>query len=282
MRVRHVEQQRHGAGQWRHRSARKRRRSRIAPRPGSGTWPAATASNGQVRAPPRLWRSIMNKQTTAKRVRREVHARVRPLGPRAWPLCSAIAAAAALTSACGGDDDDAAARQAALVAQGQQIFRFDTFGDEAKWTDTLRMHEVIAQRGRSHHRAVGGPEGRRRSVAGRGGGRASRTAASTCTSPATTVALLKLDAVVGLKGTVETVNGQDTLTRRRRHLRAVPLDGRRLVRARHRQAARRLAQPRPEPRRDHRAVAGARRGRPRRSSTPGARASTTRASTSTA
>ncbi|HET9208024.1 MAG TPA: c-type cytochrome, partial [Burkholderiaceae bacterium] len=33
------------------------------------------------------------------------------------------------------------------------------------------------------------------------------------TDPATTVALLKLNAVVGLKGTVETVNGQDTLTR---------------------------------------------------------------------
>jgi mono/diheme cytochrome c family protein len=31
-------------------------------------------------------------------------------------------------------------------------------------------------------------------------------------SPATTIALLKLDAVVGLKGTVETVNGKDTLT----------------------------------------------------------------------
>ena len=32
------------------------------------------------------------------------------------------------------------------------------------------------------------------------------------TDPATTVALLKLNAVVGLKGTVETVNGKDTLT----------------------------------------------------------------------
>ena len=32
-------------------------------------------------------------------------------------------------------------------------------------------------------------------------------------SPATTVALLKLDAVVGLKGTVETVGGRDPLTR---------------------------------------------------------------------
>ena len=33
------------------------------------------------------------------------------------------------------------------------------------------------------------------------------------TSPATTVALLKLDAVVGVKGTVESVGGHDTLTR---------------------------------------------------------------------
>jgi len=33
------------------------------------------------------------------------------------------------------------------------------------------------------------------------------------TSPATTVALLKLDAVVGVKGTVESINGEDTLTR---------------------------------------------------------------------
>ena len=26
---------------------------------------------------------------------------------------------------------------------GQHIFRFDTFGDEQLWTDTLRMHEVL-------------------------------------------------------------------------------------------------------------------------------------------
>ena len=26
---------------------------------------------------------------------------------------------------------------------GREVFRFDTFGDEAQWTDTLRMHEVI-------------------------------------------------------------------------------------------------------------------------------------------
>ena len=26
---------------------------------------------------------------------------------------------------------------------GKSIFRFDTYGDETFWTDTLRMHEVI-------------------------------------------------------------------------------------------------------------------------------------------
>src|SRR5262245_44363586 len=30
-----------------------------------------------------------------------------------------------------------------LVRAGKDIFRFDTFGDEKWWTDTLRMHEVI-------------------------------------------------------------------------------------------------------------------------------------------
>src|SRR5687768_15227712 len=50
----------------------------------------------------------------------------------------------AIATACGGSDDEAStAEQAALAEQGKQIFRFDTFGDEAKWTDTLRMHEVI-------------------------------------------------------------------------------------------------------------------------------------------
>ena len=59
---------------------------------------------------------------------------------------------AASRGACGGSSTAVmvaatrirSAEQAALVAQGKQIFRFDTFGDEAQWTDTLRMHEVIS------------------------------------------------------------------------------------------------------------------------------------------
>src|SRR5437016_5878273 len=27
--------------------------------------------------------------------------------------------------------------------QGQRIFRYDTFGDEQKWTDQLRLHEIV-------------------------------------------------------------------------------------------------------------------------------------------
>ena len=32
----------------------------------------------------------------------------------------------------------------ALIAQGKTIFRSDTFGNEAFWTDTLHMNDVIA------------------------------------------------------------------------------------------------------------------------------------------
>ena len=31
----------------------------------------------------------------------------------------------------------------ALIAEGQRVFRFDTFGDEQQWTDVLRMHEAV-------------------------------------------------------------------------------------------------------------------------------------------
>ena len=59
-------------------------------------------------------------------------------------LAGTIGALVTLAASCGGSSDDSAAEQAALVEQGKQIFRFDTFGDEIKWTDTLRLHEVIS------------------------------------------------------------------------------------------------------------------------------------------
>jgi hypothetical protein len=92
-------------------------------------------------------------------------------------------------------------------ADGQQIFRFDTFGDEAFWGNTLRLHEALA----------GEKNG------GVGPGVSPKTALAVglkvdvdalpadlqqqikagkvnLDDPATTVALLRLNAVVGVKG----------------------------------------------------------------------------------
>ena len=56
-----------------------------------------------------------------------------------------VGVAALLTAACGGGTEVAenSTPDPAVVAEGKQIFRFDTFGDETQWTDTLRLHEVI-------------------------------------------------------------------------------------------------------------------------------------------
>ncbi|HEY9514625.1 MAG TPA: hypothetical protein VIQ74_03010 [Gemmatimonadaceae bacterium] len=100
----------------------------------------------------------------------------------------------------------------AQVAAGKEIFRFDTFGDEKYWTDTLRMHEVI-QGGVSPNAALGVglkvdlealPQAVRDAIA---------AGQVDLDDPATTVTLLKLNAVVGLQGQVENVNGRDTLVR---------------------------------------------------------------------
>ncbi|HEU4631867.1 MAG TPA: hypothetical protein VFS08_19105 [Gemmatimonadaceae bacterium] len=100
---------------------------------------------------------------------------------------------------------------AQLAAQGKEIFRFDTFGDETFWTDTLRMHEVIqAAVDPTTALAVGLKVDAEALPADVVTGIQNGTIS--LLSPATTVALLKLNAVVGVKGTVETVNGRDTLT----------------------------------------------------------------------
>lgn len=101
---------------------------------------------------------------------------------------------------------------AAMVEQGKQTFRFDTFGDETQWTDTLRMHEVISAAVDPVTALSVGlkvdaealPEAVVQGI---------QDGSISLTSPATTVALLKLNAVVGIKGTVEDINGTDTLTR---------------------------------------------------------------------
>jgi len=93
------------------------------------------------------------------------------------------------------------------LAAGKQTFRFDTFGDETFWTDTLRIHEVI-ESGVSPVTALAVGLKVDADVLPPG-----ILQTADLNSPSTTVALLKLNAVVGLQGTVETVNGKDTLTR---------------------------------------------------------------------
>ena len=134
---------------------------------------------------------------------------------RGGPIASAasLACAALFLAGCGGggDDDNRAAEQAALEAQGKQIFRFDTFGDEAQWTDALRMHEVIsAAVDPTTALSVGlkvDADALPAAVV-----QGIQNGSVDLHSPATTVALLKLDAVVGVKGTVESVGGPDVLT----------------------------------------------------------------------
>ncbi|HTL55951.1 MAG TPA: hypothetical protein VL361_09745 [Candidatus Limnocylindrales bacterium] len=97
---------------------------------------------------------------------------------------------------------------AEMVVQGQQIFRFDTFGDESFWGDTLQLHRAIEG---TQFGGVGsgiGPKAAldlglkvdadalpQKLVEQLKHGRVDLT------SPAVTLDLLKLDAVVGVRGT---------------------------------------------------------------------------------
>lgn len=98
------------------------------------------------------------------------------------------------------------------LALGRQVFRYDTFGDERFWTGVLQMHDVIQSAvdpvtALSVGLKVDAEALPAAVVEGIEQGTVDLE------SPATTVTLLKLDAVVGVKGTVEKVNGVDTLTR---------------------------------------------------------------------
>jgi hypothetical protein len=84
--------------------------------------------------------------------------------------------------------------------EGRDVFRFDTFGDEQLWTDVLRMHEVIPAVDPATALSVGlkvdvealPPAVLNAIAAGQ----------VDLTDPGVTVELLRLDAVVGVKGAV--------------------------------------------------------------------------------
>ena len=125
----------------------------------------------------------------------------------------AIGVAALLATACGGSGGmERSSTDPSVIAEGKQTFRFDTFGDETQWTDKLRMHEVIRTAvDPTTALSVGlklDAEALPAAVV-----QGIQNGSVDLKSPDTTVTLLKLNAVVGLKGTVETVGGKDTLTR---------------------------------------------------------------------
>lgn len=103
----------------------------------------------------------------------------------------------------GGGDLNLPALDAALVNQGKDIFRYETFGDETTWTDVLKMNQVIEAAvdpttALSVGLKVDASALPAAVVAGIQNGSISLT------NPQTTLALLQLNAVVGVKGQVST------------------------------------------------------------------------------
>ncbi|MEO6820029.1 MAG: hypothetical protein ABI266_10655 [Ginsengibacter sp.] len=98
-----------------------------------------------------------------------------------------------------------------LIAQGKQIYRFDTFGDEDFWSNTLHIDKAIAGAanggfgtGVSPNTALAvglkvDAEALPQSVVD-----GIKSGAISLDDPASTLALLKLNAVVGLKGNFST------------------------------------------------------------------------------
>ena len=85
-----------------------------------------------------------------------------------------------------------------LIHQGRAIFRFDTFGDEAFWGETLRLHGVIATVSPNAALRLGlkvDVEALPKPLVN-----ALRHGKVNVEDPAVTLALLKRDAVVGVTG----------------------------------------------------------------------------------
>lgn len=88
-----------------------------------------------------------------------------------------------------------------LVGEGRAIFRYDTFGNEVFWGENLRLHEAIASVPPSAALAVGlkvDAEALPRELREK-----LRRGRVDLENPATTLALLRLDAIVGVKGSFD-------------------------------------------------------------------------------
>jgi Cytochrome c len=85
-----------------------------------------------------------------------------------------------------------------MLAEGRQTFRFDTFGDEVFWGDTLKLHEAVAKLSPNQALALGlkvDVDALPAELIER-----IRRGEVDFDDPATTILLLKLNAVVGVTG----------------------------------------------------------------------------------
>ena len=133
---------------------------------------------------------------------------------KALVLAAALPAAAFLTVLPTTQDIAIRRHAGDMITEGRRIFRFDTFGDEAFWGDALRLHEAISGK----------------DLGGVGPGVSPRTALAVglkvdvdalprslrvqlaqgqvdLDKPATTLALLKLNSIVGVKGFFDSRGG---------------------------------------------------------------------------
>jgi hypothetical protein len=95
-------------------------------------------------------------------------------------------------------DANSTANAQKMMREGQHIFRFDTFGDEAFWGGQLRLHETVATLAPSNALALG-LKVDASSVPGNVLGKI-RSHQLDLGDPKNTLALLKANAVVGVKG----------------------------------------------------------------------------------
>lgn len=134
-------------------------------------------------------------------------------------LSSALVASMASAHDSGGDnsvaanlsfDPGVAVHLVRSVAEGQQTFRHDTFGDESFWGDTLKLH--LAIEGQRFGGVGAGLTPRSALALGlkvdmatlpRSVRNAIRNGQVDLDDPRTTLDLLRLDAVIGVKGTFD-------------------------------------------------------------------------------
>jgi hypothetical protein len=129
---------------------------------------------------------------------------------KTWAAAVSVLLGASLAGCGGSDDDPVPASEVPqlpldpqLVAAGQETFRFDTFGDETFWTDTLKMNTVIES---AVDPLTAAAVGLKIDAAALPAAVVQGVVDGTIPldDPQTTLALLSLNAVVGVKGQVST------------------------------------------------------------------------------